>query len=153
MHTVLFMGIELTYVGAVVSGGALNTPQILMLSGIGPKEELRKHGIHVVQDLPMVGQNLEDHCFSPIGISLEQNEKTIGGNQSPSPMGWFKLPSVLSSAEYEGISPRMKKFLDKPTVPIFEISTVRDRNEFSLIKLSKVQIAYTSILFVIRPSS
>ena len=97
-----------------------------MLSGVGPKEELQKHGIRVVHDLPMVGQNLEDHCFAPIGVSLEQNEKTIGATQSPSPMGWFKLPSVLSSQEYGDISPRMKRFLDKPTVPLFEISTVCD---------------------------
>jgi len=126
--------VVLTYMVAVVSGGALNTPQILMLSGIGPKEELKKHGIGVVHDLPMVGQNLEDHCFSPIGISLEQNENTIGGTQSPSPMGWFKLPSVLSSQEYRGLSPRMKRFLHKPTVPIFEISTVCD-NKIPLLQV------------------
>ena len=119
----------------VISGGALNTPQILMLSGIGPVEELKRHKIPVLHDLPMVGQNLEDHCFSPIGVSLKKNENTIGEIQSPSPMGWFKLPSVLSSCEYRDISPRMKEFLDKPTVPIFEISTVCDRtatySEFS----------------------
>ncbi|KAK4185767.1 hypothetical protein QBC35DRAFT_502913 [Podospora australis] len=45
----------------IVSGGAYNSPQILKLSGIGPKDELKRHGIHVVADLPGVGTNLQDH--------------------------------------------------------------------------------------------
>jgi choline dehydrogenase len=45
----------------ILSGGAYNTPQLLLLSGIGPAEDLREHGISVVHDLPGVGQNLQDH--------------------------------------------------------------------------------------------
>ena len=45
----------------VLCGGAINTPQVLQLSGIGPAELLKKHGIPVVKDLPGVGQNLQDH--------------------------------------------------------------------------------------------
>ncbi|RDE18012.1 choline dehydrogenase [Motiliproteus coralliicola] len=45
----------------VLSAGAINSPQILMLSGIGDKEELAKHNISVVKDLPGVGKNLQDH--------------------------------------------------------------------------------------------
>jgi len=45
----------------IVSAGAFQSPQILLLSGIGPPGELREHGIEVVQDLPGVGQNLQDH--------------------------------------------------------------------------------------------
>ena len=45
----------------ILSGGAYNTPQLLLLSGIGPAEDLREHGILVVHDLPGVGQNLQDH--------------------------------------------------------------------------------------------
>ena len=41
--------------------GALQSPQLLMLSGIGPAQELRQHGIAVALDLPGVGQNLQDH--------------------------------------------------------------------------------------------
>ncbi len=44
----------------ILAGGAYNTPQLLMLSGIGPKEELAKHGIRVKHDLPGVGSNLQD---------------------------------------------------------------------------------------------
>ena len=45
----------------VLSGGAYNTPQLLLLSGIGPADELRELGIEVVHDLPGVGRNLQDH--------------------------------------------------------------------------------------------
>lgn len=50
----------------VVSSGALVTPKLLMLSGIGPADELAAHGIDVVTDLPGVGQNLIDHPEVPI---------------------------------------------------------------------------------------
>ena len=45
----------------LLSAGALLSPQLLMLSGIGPAEQLRKHGIAVLHDLPGVGRNLHDH--------------------------------------------------------------------------------------------
>ena len=45
----------------ILSGGAINSPQILMLSGIGPADHLRDHGISVKLDLPGVGRNLQDH--------------------------------------------------------------------------------------------
>jgi choline dehydrogenase len=45
----------------LVSGGAFNSPQLLQLSGVGPAELLRKHGIDVVLDAPGVGHDLQDH--------------------------------------------------------------------------------------------
>ena len=44
----------------ILCGGAFNTPQLLMLSGIGPKDELARHGIEARVDLPGVGENLQD---------------------------------------------------------------------------------------------
>ena len=44
----------------VLAGGAFNTPQLLMLSGVGPREELEAHGIAIRVDLPGVGRNLQD---------------------------------------------------------------------------------------------
>jgi choline dehydrogenase len=50
----------------IISSGALVTPKLLMLSGIGAADELRTHGIDVAADLPGVGQNLIDHPEVPI---------------------------------------------------------------------------------------
>lgn len=49
----------------IISAGAYRTPQVLMLSGIGKTEELTKHGIESVADLPEVGKNLHDHLGIP----------------------------------------------------------------------------------------
>lgn len=45
----------------ILAGGAINSPQLLMLSGIGPADHLHSHGIEVQLDLPGVGRNLQDH--------------------------------------------------------------------------------------------
>lgn len=45
----------------LVSAGTVNSPQLLMLSGIGPADHLRSHGVQVVVDQPSVGRNLQDH--------------------------------------------------------------------------------------------
>jgi choline dehydrogenase len=45
----------------ILSAGAFGSPQLLMLSGVGPAAQLREHGIEIVHDLPGVGENLHDH--------------------------------------------------------------------------------------------
>ena len=45
----------------VLAAGAVGTPQMLQLSGIGPAPLLREHGIALVHELPGVGENLQDH--------------------------------------------------------------------------------------------
>jgi len=45
----------------ILAGGAFNSPQLLMLSGVGPVDGIRPHGIDMVHELPGVGQNLQDH--------------------------------------------------------------------------------------------
>ena len=46
----------------ILSAGTFGSPQLLMLSGVGPEEHLREHGIAMVHDLPGVGENLQDHA-------------------------------------------------------------------------------------------
>ena len=50
----------------ILSGGSINSPQLLMLSGIGDPEELRAHGIAVQTALPAVGKNLQDHITADV---------------------------------------------------------------------------------------
>lgn len=61
----------------VLSGGAVNSPQLLLLSGIGPREELEKQGIAVTHDLPGVGKNLQDHLDVTIMIN-ETSKQSVG---------------------------------------------------------------------------
>ncbi len=56
----------------IISGGAINSPQILMLSGIGNADELRNLGIPVVQHLPGVGENLQDHIEAYVQFECKQ---------------------------------------------------------------------------------
>ncbi len=62
----------------LLAGGAINSPQLLLLSGIGPRDELTRHGIAVKHELPGVGQNLQDHldvlvvhkCTQPVSYGI-----------------------------------------------------------------------------------
>jgi len=71
-------GVQLTdgrIIGArrevILSAGAVQSPQILMLSGIGPAEHLKEHGIEVVADLLGVGGNYHDHVASPLHMETD----------------------------------------------------------------------------------
>lgn len=56
----------------ILSAGAFNSPHLLLLSGIGPADHLREHGIAVVADLPGVGRNLQDHIAASVGVECVQ---------------------------------------------------------------------------------
>ena len=63
----------------ILCGGAVNSPQLLQLSGVGPGDLLRDHGIAVVQDLPGVGENLQDHYVMTMSWRLKAG--TISVNE------------------------------------------------------------------------
>ena len=52
----------------ILSAGAIQSPQILLLSGIGPAAELTRHGVPIVWDSPDVGRNLQDHLLAPVAF-------------------------------------------------------------------------------------
>ncbi|MGH3970960.1 MAG: GMC family oxidoreductase [Mycobacterium sp.] len=57
----------------VLCGGAINSPQLLMLSGIGDRDHLDDHGIDELHHAPEVGQNLRDHLVTPLGFDVAQD--------------------------------------------------------------------------------
>ena len=70
----------------ILSGGTYNSPQLLMLSGVGPADMLQEHGIQVVLDRPAVGENLQEHvntvvnfaCRKPVSFDTEMRLDRMG---------------------------------------------------------------------------
>jgi choline dehydrogenase len=56
----------------LISCGTMDTPKLLMLSGIGPSAELRRHGIDIRVDLPGVGKNYQDHLIAPVVFAYKE---------------------------------------------------------------------------------
>lgn len=75
----------------ILSSGAVNSPRLLLLSGIGPADELRALGIDVVHDLPGVGKNFQDH----MDVYLTAETTPVSYNRSDRP-----VPAVLAMIQY-----------------------------------------------------
>lgn len=105
----------------ILSAGALQSPQILMLSGIGPVRELERHGIRVAVDLPGVGQNLQDHL--DVILNYRSPDTTLMGigaagfwNLAKSIPPWVRSGTgILTSPVAEaGAFVRSEPGLDRP---------------------------------------
>jgi choline dehydrogenase len=73
----------------LLCAGALQSPQLLQLSGIGPPTLLRQHGINVLVDAPEVGQNLQDHYQARVVVRLKK--KISLNDQVRSPLSLFQM--------------------------------------------------------------
>lgn len=85
----------------LLTAGALQSPQLLMLSGIGPAEHLREHGIAVKNDLPGVGQNMQDHLQLRLMYKVKQPITTnddLKSNWRKFMMGWEWLTVLRRAA-------------------------------------------------------
>lgn len=73
----------------VLCAGAINSPQLLMLSGIGDSQQLNQHGIETLVDLPGVGQNLQDHLDA-----IVQHKTQVAEGYG---LSWRSIPNYLKS--------------------------------------------------------
>lgn len=86
----------------ILCGGAINSPQLLMLSGVGHPNHLQQHGIANVADVPAVGQNLENHVIaaveyaSPSGVSLA--EKLNGWRKYRVGLQWLLFKNGIGAS-------------------------------------------------------
>ncbi len=118
----------------VVSGGAYGSPQLLLLSGLGPAEHLQDVGVPVVKDMPAVGSNLHDHfnttlswrCTKPITLNdLEASwPKKIA---AAARYALFRSGPMASNGIHAGAFTRSDPRLERPDLQInlFEFSTLR----------------------------
>ena len=135
----------------VLSAGAIDTPKLLMLSGIGPREELVTHSIPIVKELLGVGKNLYDHLFMTLVTvqnpgshhrtsylnSLEafQTAREDWIKDGTGPLADFYLPQMISffrsekilgSDEFQQLGKETRDALRAKTKPSHEIITVGD---------------------------
>ncbi|KAL5320162.1 hypothetical protein ACEPPN_010963 [Leptodophora sp. 'Broadleaf-Isolate-01'] len=86
----------------ILSGGAINTPQLLKLSGIGPQAELQKFGIPVIKDLPGVGTNMQDRYEIGVNVKHPKDFPVLNGctfDSKPADQcltKWQNNPSILA---------------------------------------------------------
>ncbi|KAL2150564.1 hypothetical protein VTH82DRAFT_7127 [Thermothelomyces myriococcoides] len=132
----------------ILSAGALDTPRILMHSGIGPKEQLEKYNIPVVHPCSAIGQGLRDHAFVPLVHSRKEgstDRASFYGNQAAMDaaleewkqhgtgpwtkfatemgIGFFKSDAITSSAEFKALPEEEQRYLNSETVPHYEVFT------------------------------
>ncbi len=84
----------------IVSAGTINSPQLLMLSGIGPKAELEKHNIEVVHSLEGVGKNLQDHVDV---LNVAQHKRTELLAYRPKAIWWGAKEAWKFITKREGL--------------------------------------------------
>lgn len=107
----------------ILCSGAINSPQLLLLSGIGPQQELEQHGIKTVKHLPGVGKNLQDHLDTTLihrcgqKVSFGRSGKFLAKNALAPLRYYFKRQGPLSSNVSEaGGFAKTNPNLDKPDI-------------------------------------
>ncbi|KAF2866413.1 hypothetical protein BDV95DRAFT_505141 [Massariosphaeria phaeospora] len=130
----------------IICGGAIDTPKLLLLNGIGPSKELEALGIDVVKNLPGVGKQLHDHVMTFLSVevdtdqndryALESNKEMVAEAQAlwekdksgdfalhhSALWGAFlKLADLEEYPEYKALDKAQQEFLSRDAVPTYEI--------------------------------
>ncbi len=140
----------------ILAAGAFGTPQILMLSGIGPADELRAHKIEVIHDLPGVGRNLQDHLDHIISYTSPRRD-VIGLNPrglvdlAKAAMQWRKDGSGMfaTPAAEGGAFVKSRPDLDRPDLQLHFLVGIVD-NHMRKIHTSH---GFSCHVCVLRPES
>ncbi|SCO42247.1 unnamed protein product [Fusarium fujikuroi] len=136
-------GVEVSSVGidytlkakkeVIVSGGAFQSPQVLMVSGVGPKQHLEELDIPVVADLPGVGQNLWDHVLFGPSFEVEL-------------LGWEKAPEKYRSKFSNETLRDLATFLDDwPEMEIIPLNVYSEDWSFPILQQPTDGKKYTSL--------
>jgi choline dehydrogenase len=140
----------------IVAAGAIQSPQLLQLSGIGPGELLQRHGIAPVKVLPGVGRNLQDHlqsriiwrCSEPVTVNddLMSLRRKLGiglqfALKRSGPLSWY--------AGLAGGFARTRPELDRPDIQFHFFPYSTDRTDPSLHRFS----GFTMSVCKLRPES
>lgn len=140
----------------ILSGGAFGTPHLLLLSGVGPREELDRHGVDVVHELPGVGENLQDHLDHVLSHhSLRDDVVSLG------PKGLWQLGRAALRWRRTGRGPfatpfaeggafvRSEPGLDRPDLQAHMVIGIVDQHMRKL----HFRFGYSCHVCVLRPFS
>ena len=142
----------------ILAGGAINSPQLLMLSGIGPVRELEQHGIAVRHELSGVGTNLQDHvgvdvvqaCREPVSLhdALTWTSKLKIGAQ------WLMFKNGLGASNHfeTGAFIRSRAGIEHPDLKLAFIAFGLGGEE-NMDEVSIGQHAYSTHVNLMRPTS
>ncbi|MCC7549358.1 MAG: choline dehydrogenase [Burkholderiales bacterium] len=140
----------------IVSAGTFNSPQLLQLSGIGPRALLERHGIAVLRDIPGVGGGLQDHfyvrtvwkCTQPITIN-DAMASLFGRLGMGLRYALMRRGPLTVSAGYAGAFVRSNARVTRPDVQLYFINFSTDRMGTGLHPFS----AFTASMSPLRPQS
>jgi choline dehydrogenase len=143
----------------VLSAGAYNSPQLLMLSGIGPADELRAHGIAPVLDLPGVGKNLEEHGSVPVILAASRPVTFLRELRADRAAWWALRWAIAGDGPFAingntaGIFARSRPGLERPDLQL-TCNTIGlyDRVWWPW-RAAKQNYAFNCIVSVIHPES
>lgn len=133
----------------ILCAGAIDTPKLLLLSGIGPVDELAAHNIAVQHPLSGVGKNLQDHCgvfladhlgpnfSSKVEWAMSPDIMQAAGEQwaknktgpladyySNAVLAFIRDPKLQETDEFKALPPDVQKYLSAVNVPSFELVVV-----------------------------
>ena len=142
----------------IVTSGSIDSPKLLLLSGVGPVKELEAHGIQPVHDLPAVGKNAVDHVavfvnrlmdrsFSAkFEFALDSAQQTaaledwtanhsgpLSFHGSSSTILFQKDETIYDTDAFKSLDEEKQNFLRRPDVPTFEIIMVRIARSFCIL--------------------
>jgi len=142
----------------LLSGGAINSPQILMLSGVGDKQHLSQHGVECIHDLPGVGQNLQEHVDACVLVKSKKSDgftASLGGllRMTPHTIKYMikKEGKLANSILEAGGFIKSQDDLTRPDVQLHMVPLLFDDNGRDLKLMSKD--GYSCHACVLRPKS
>lgn len=109
----------------VVAAGAINTPKLLMLSGIGPAAHLQAHGIALAADVPGVGANLQDHLSVAIQV--------VAPKEFPVPVYPSGDPASVAEWRFQRTGPAT--FFSGNGIGFFSLTPSQDQPEYEVIPM------------------
>ncbi|MEL6794757.1 MAG: GMC oxidoreductase [Pseudomonadota bacterium] len=140
----------------ILAAGAFGSPQILLLSGIGPTEELRAHGLDTVHELPGVGRNLQDHLDFIWSYGTKRKE-ALGLNPAgiwdmvKAGLHWRKTGEGLATTTFAetGAFLRSEPSVDRPDLQIHFVCGIVDDHS----RKKHFRRGYSAHVCVLRPES